>query len=162
ILDNAQSNLPPRGPGKVYVVDSAANSVKTTLTLSTANPIGLLEQVPAGPLTGGDLLVPTVKFADGTGCIERIATKGTPSATGCVIDNAMLGGFASRVEFDAEAGTVVMFAAVPAPDFQHAALRGFDMQTLSLWAAPLNPMTEVIGDVALCPEGVIVVADTTM
>ena len=162
ILDNTQQFLPPRGPGKIYIVDPTTSTVKTTLTLATVNPFGLLEQVPPGPLTGDDLLIPTVKFADGTGCIEEIGTKGTPTAKGCIVDNSKLGGYASRVDFDAEAGTVVMFASVPAPDFKHAALRGFDMQTLALWAAPLNPMTEVIGDLALCPEGVIVVADTTM
>lgn len=161
ILDNSQQFLPPRGPGKVYVVDAAANTIKTTLTLGHVNPFGLLEQIPQGPLVGGDLLIPTVNFNDGSGCIERIATKPTPMAAGCVIDNTMLGGYASRIDFDSEAGTVVMFAAVPSSDFMHAALRGFDMQTLSLWAQPLNPMAEVIGDVALCPQGVIVVTDTT-
>jgi len=39
--------LVPRGPGKVYVVDTATNAIKTPLTLSTNNPFGVFEQIPA-------------------------------------------------------------------------------------------------------------------
>jgi len=169
LLDDANKFV-PRGPGKVYVVDTATNAIKTTLTLSTKNPFGVFEQIPATARVDenpGDLLMPTVLFADGSGCVERIATGGAaPSAAGCVpmmMNTTDLKGYASRIGFliDKVAAAEITWLATPTT-FPKADLRAYDMPSGALWPRPLNPSTEAIGDLAVCPGGEIVVADTTM
>jgi len=168
LLDDANKFV-PRGPGKVYVVDTATNAIKTTLTLSTKNPFGVFEQIPVTARPGqnpGDLLMPTVVFADGSGCVERIATGGaTPVAAGCMpmmTNITDLKGYASRLGFliDLVDSAQITWIATPTT-FPKADLRAYDMPTSALWAAPLNPSTEAIGDLAVCPGGELVVADTT-
>jgi hypothetical protein len=161
LLDDTQVFLPPRGPGKVYVVDTATERVRATLTLGHDNPFSLLEQVPAGAPHGGELMVGTVLFDDGSGCVERIVPGATPQAPGCLVDNAGLGGYASRIAFEADPGAAISFFAVPTT-FPHADLRALDMPTGMLRPAALNASTEIAGDVAFCPDGSIVVADPTM
>jgi len=160
----------PRGPGKVYVVDTATNAIKTTLTLSTKNPFGVFEQIPATARpeeNPGDLLMPTVLFADGSGCVERIATSGgPPAAAGCMpmmMNTTDLKGYASRIGFliDLVEAAQITWIATPTT-FPKSDLRAYDMPTSALWAGPLNPSTEAIGDLAVCPGGEIVVSDTTM
>src|SRR5206468_3739014 len=94
LLDDTNQFLPPRGPGKIYVVNPATGSVESSFSLTTKNPIALIEQIPAGAPHGGDLLMATIDFSTGAGCVERIVTTGTPASTGCVVDNSALGGFA--------------------------------------------------------------------
>jgi len=162
LLDDTNKFV-PRGPGKVYVVDTATNAIKTTLTLGTKNPFGVFEQIPADAQhNAGDLLMPTVAFADGSGCVERIATGATPAAAGCMMTNADLMGYASRLAFqvDKSQGLGITWIATPTT-FPKADLRAYDMPTNALWAGPLNPSTEAIGDLAICPGGELVVADTT-
>lgn len=161
LLDDTQVVLPPRGPGKVYVVDTTNDSVRATLTLGHDNPFSLLEQVPAGAPHGGELLIGTVLFDDGSGCVERIVPGATPQVAGCLVDNADLGGYASRIAFEDDAGGAVTFLAVPTA-FPHADLRALDMPTGVLRPAALNASAEIAGDVAVCPDGSIVVADPTM
>lgn len=165
LLDNSQEFLPPRGPGKVYVVDTATDKVRASLTLGHDNPFSLFEQVPPGAPHAGDLVVGTVVFTDESGCVERIAPGGAPSAAGCLVDNTDLGGYASRIDFQIDGASAVTFLAVPGPFVPDmaptSALRALDMPTSLLWSGPLNAGTEVIGDLVVCPEGEIVVADTT-
>jgi hypothetical protein len=164
LLDNTGMFLPPRGPGKVYVIDTANDAVKTTLTLTTKNPFGLFEQVPPTAPNAGDLLIPSVDFADGSGCIERIKPGASPSALGCLVTNTGangLGGYASRIAFQIDGPVAIMWVAIPTT-FPKAELRVFDMGTASLWAGALNPTTQVVGDLAFCPTGDTVVSDTTM
>ena len=158
LLDDTQQFLPPRGPGKVYVLDSASGAIKQTITLSTKNPIGLFEQVPATAVHGGELVIPTVDFATGEGCVERVVTGATAQAAGCLVTNAALGNFASRIEL---AGTM-MWLIVPAQDYVHSDLRGFELAGESLWPDAINPTSQVIQDVAACADGAVVVADSTM
>jgi hypothetical protein len=162
LLDNSQMFLPPRGPGKVYVIDTANDRVRATLTLGHENPISLLEQVPAGAPHGGELLVGTERF-DGSndGCVERIAPGAAPAAPGCLVDNADLGGYASRIAFEADAGGALSFFAVPTT-FPHADLRALDMSTGMIRSGALNASTEIAADVVVCPGGQIVAADPTM
>lgn len=160
LLDNTQEFLPPRGPGKVYVIDTATDRVRATLTLGHDNPFSLFEQIPTGAPHAGDLVVGTVLFDDGSGCVERITPGATPAASGCLVSNADLGGYASRIAFEADAGGSISFFAVPTT-FPSANLRAFDMPTNLLWSGPLNKTTEIINDVVVCPEDQIVVADTT-
>jgi hypothetical protein len=159
LLDNSQQFLPPRGPGKVYVVDTATERVRATLSLGHENPFSLLEQVPSGAPHGGELVVGTVLFDDGSGCVERIAPGATPQAPGCLVDNAELGGYASRIAFGAGPAGAIGFFAVPTT-FPHADLRALDMPT-GMLRPRLNAAAEIAADVAVCPGGEIVVADTT-
>lgn len=161
LLDDTRTRLPPRGPGKVYVVDTTTDRVWATLTLGHVNPFGMFEQVPPGAAHGGELVIPTMSFTDGSGCIERIAPGPMPAAPGCLLDNRTLGGYASRVAFQADRGRAILLAVVPSADFLHADLRAYDLAGDLLQSGPLNPSTQVIGDVVACPGGQVVVADTS-
>jgi hypothetical protein len=160
LLDDTQPFLPPRGPGKVYVIDTATDQMRASLTLGHINPFSLLEQVPAGAPHAGELVVGTVSFADGSGCVERIVPDATPGAPGCLVDNADLGGYASRIAFQAgTAGALGLFA-VPTT-FPDADLRTFDLSSGVMRPGALNASTEIVLDVAVCPGDQIVVADPT-
>jgi hypothetical protein len=160
LLDDTQMFLPPRGPGKVYVIDSATERVRASLTLGHDNPFSLLEQVPAGAPHGGELVVGTVKFADGSGCVERIVPGAAPEVAGCLVDNAALGGYASRIAFQADTAGALGFFAVPtmSPD---ADLRTLDLSSGMMRPGALNASTEIVLDVAVCPGDQIVAADPT-
>ncbi|MEO7729673.1 MAG: hypothetical protein ABIY55_01785 [Kofleriaceae bacterium] len=151
-----------RGPGKVYVIDATTDTVQTskTITLLHKNPFGLFEQLPPGAPNAGDLVIPTVEdFATAPGCIERI-TPGATTST-CLLDNALLGGYASRIAFEVRTGAAVMWSAVAVTDFVHANLRGYDLPTTTLAPAPLSPAGEKVVDVVACPSGQVVVVDST-
>lgn len=168
LLDDTNQNLPPRGPGKVYVLDPNTFAITATLTLTTKNPIALFEQLPDTASHPGDLLLPTIDFGTGAGCVERISTTGTPAAAGCLIDNATLGAFAfaSRLTFYAPPFTGPAARIVPTPimylaisSYPMGSARGYDASLNTLWPAALTPATQVVGDVVGCPTGDIVVAD---
>jgi hypothetical protein len=161
-----------RGPGKVYIVDTATDTLRPelTVTLDHENPIGLFEQIPEGAPNAGDLLISTVggfPVVLSAGCIERVVTGGTPAAGGCVLDNTMLGGFSTRIAFTVQGGVAMMWATIqllrePAPGEPPAPLgdlRGFDLGARALRDSAINPSTQVIADVAFCPSGETIVAD---
>jgi hypothetical protein len=163
VLDTA---FKPRGPGQIAVIDPRTHAVATTFALATENPFGVLEQLPAGVL-GGDLVIPTVPgLAVGdatTGCVERIQTGPAPRANGCVVTHQQLGAYVARLDFQDAQGVPMMWMITSKYDTEaRGSLRGYDLQTRSLWAAPLSPPTQVLVDLAACPNGKIVVADQTM
>jgi len=145
--------------GKVYVIDSKTDTVQParTVTLLHKNPFSLFERIPDGAPHGGDLVLSTVEDFVAPGCVERF-TPGT-TASSCWVSNVELGGFATRAAFDASAR--ITFFAVPTK-YPAADLLAFDMPTDLLWAGALNPMTQAIGDVAVCPSGDTVVFDASM
>jgi hypothetical protein len=150
-----------RGPGLVHVIDTATSRIKTTVMLSHRNPLGLFERIPGSGPQGGDLLMTTVEdFVTKAGCVERVTTGATPSVAACLVDNAMLGGYASRTDPEVDADGSIVWTAV-ATDYPKADLRAYDMTLAALWAGPLNPTTQAIGDVAHCPSGELVVVDST-
>ncbi|HSK03289.1 MAG TPA: hypothetical protein VK932_18685 [Kofleriaceae bacterium] len=154
----------PRGPGQIAVIDAATNAVKTTFPLASANPFGAFEQLPAGVL-GGDLVIPTVpSFTDfSTGCVERVQTGAAPRANGCVVDNAALGGYAARVDVQLHGGEQLLWLIVSKFDTEpRGDLRGYDLVTEALWPAPLSPPSQVLVDLAVCPDGRIAVADAAI
>jgi hypothetical protein len=155
LLDDTNMNLPPRGPGKVYVVNPTTGVVDQTITLTTKNPIALLEEIPAGAAHGGDLLLPTIDFGTGMGCVERVATAGTPASAGCVVDNSALGGFAfaGRIAFDGP------HARIAVSDYPKGNVRDYDLTAGVLGTAAMTSMAQTIVDVAVCPGGEMVVAD---
>jgi len=78
-------------------------------------------------------------------------------------NNIDLTGYASRIGFLIDTMDAVEITWMVTPTaFPKSDLRAYDMVSSALWAGPLNPSTEVIGDLAVCPGGEIVVADTTM
>lgn len=171
LLDDTQQYLPPRGPGKVYVVNPSSLAVTRTITLANVNPFGLLERLPMFAPNAGDLVIPTIDFANGAGCVERITTGANAASAGCVVTNADLGNFASRidvyaVEFTGPVAPIVvpamMYAVVPKADFSGSDLRTYTMEADHVGPDPLNAAGQTIGDVAVCPSGNLVVADTTM
>lgn len=170
LLDDTNANLPPRGVGKIYVVDSTSRLIKRTITLANVNPFGLLEQIPEHAPNAGDLVVPTINFGTGAGCVERITVGASAASAGCMVTNAQLGNFTSRVEFYAPpfggpvAGSAivipqVMYAVVPKPTFDGSDLRLWSFSTATLEPTPVNASTQSIGDVAVCPGGEVVMAE---
>ncbi|HTR50192.1 MAG TPA: hypothetical protein VMJ10_05750 [Kofleriaceae bacterium] len=157
--DTMPSTLPPRGPGKVYVIDSTTNTVSTTVTMQNDNPFGIFQ-----PLTSGDLSIPTVNFDSPTGdagCVEKITTSGTPASGGCTANNTQLNGYASGISIAPQpSGDSVMFLAVS--DYPSANLQGFDLGTSTLWPAPISASSELVESVASCPDGEVVATDGTM
>lgn len=168
LLDDTMQFLPPRGPAKVYVVSVATKQIVDTLTLSTKNPIALFEEIPMFAPNAGDLVLPTVDFATSEGCVERISTT-TPDAAGCLVTNDDLGNFAGRVAFHAVEFTgpvapivvpPMMYAVVPGTDFMSSDVIPYNMMSATV-QGKLNT-AGVIGDVATCADGTIVMSDTTM
>ena len=148
----------PRGMGKVYVIDTATDAIRTTLTMQHANPFGVFERSPATSRLAGDLVIATDPF--GTGCVERIAIGTAPASNGCVVTDAQLTGYASRIDFQTLAdSSVMMMMAVALSDFMNANLQGYDTSSSSLWTNPLSPATEVVADAVACPNNTIVIAD---
>jgi len=170
LLDDTNANLPPRGMGKVHVVDPATRMIRTTITLANANPFGLIEQIPQFAPNAGDLVIPSVNFATGAGCVERVAVGTSAASAGCMVTNAQLGNFASRVEFYAPeftgpvTGTAivvpqVMYAVVPKPTFDGSDLRRWSFSDATLEPTPVNGTTQSIVDVAVCPSGEVVMSE---
>ncbi len=160
-------NFVASGPGLVHVIDTRTGAIRTTLTLSHKNPLGLFERVPGNGPQGGDLLIPTVEdFNTAPGCIERVTTGATPASAGCLVDNAMLGGYATRVDPQVDSDVQIVWTTVATPTPPSAPLianlRAFDMSLSALWSGPLNPTTELIGDAAHCPSGDLIVVDATL
>lgn len=154
----------PRGPGQIAVIDAATNAVKTTFPLAHANPFGAFERLPAGVL-GGDLVIPTVpSFTDfSTGCVERVQTGAAPRANGCVVGNAELEGYAARVDFQDRLGTPLLWLVVSKFDTEpRGNLQGYDLLTSTLWPEPLSPPSQVLVDLAVCPDGRIALADAAL
>ena len=154
-------NFSPRGPGKVVVIDSATDAVTHTITMANMNPFGLFERSPESSALGGDLVISTVPvFGDNSvGCLERIKTGPAPAANGCVVTNAQVGGYQARVAFDDPVMFVIASSYDTAP---HGSLQGYDLQTNTLWPAPLSAPAEVLIDVVVCPDSSIVVSDQKM
>ena len=158
-------NFKPTGPGKVYVIDTATDTLQPALTMSLThdNPLGWFERFPAGSPHAGDLMIPTVEnFTTAPGCLERITVGAVPASAGCLVDNPTLGGYAVRTDIEADGDGQIVWTAVAFPNqFTRGELRAFDMSLGALWAGPLNPNTEQVTDVVHCPSGQVVVFDST-
>ncbi len=159
LLDDTQQFLPPRGNGKVYVVDTVSRAITSTIDLSTVNPFSLLEQLP-----DGDLVIGTVDFRFGmnnAGCIQRITTGATPSAS-CMIDNSMFdGGFAGRL--DVTSGQLdipkELLVLVPRADFSGGDIRVITIDPVALQPAAFSIAGQALSDIAACPDLKVVAAE---
>lgn len=158
------ASFTPRGPGKIAVIDTTRDVVEATFDLPAANPQGLIVDSAPASTWGGDLLVPTVpSFTDiRSGCLARVRTTGTPGANGCAVSNLELGGYVSRAAMSADGGRLWVAATVFSQDFsvQTGRLLSYDPARAEL-DAPVSPATQLILDVATCPDGRVVASDAT-
>lgn len=158
--DLLDQNFTPRANGKIAVIDTTTDTVRTTVTLPYKNPLGFFVQTPASSTYAGDLLIPTVPDFDHymTGCLARITPGATPTAT-CAITNQALGGFVT----EASIGDKLWLSVVVDMSFSTVSgqLRPVDLATGTLGASA-SPTTEQIGDVAACPDGSVVAIDSKM
>lgn len=155
VLDNFMAT----GPGKIAVIDTTSNTVVTSFELSTANPVGFLRPTPAGSALGGDLLLSTVIFGPEltTGCVQRIGVE-PPAAKGCLVENAVLGGYATGLAYRDDTLVIAVTSGFDASGAV-ATLRAFDASAGTLLDAPVVPAEHRSFDVAVCPSGELVAAD---
>lgn len=167
LLDDTQQFLPPRGNGVVYVVDPLPRTIAQTVNLTTKNPFNLLTQLPEHAPNAGDLVIGTIDFATGDGCLERIAVGATASSGGCMKTNAEMGGFAARVdvfapEFTGPVAPIVvpptMWMVVSDSTTFTSSVKTWNMMTGEV-SASLSMSGEAPLDVAVCPDGKVVVTD---
>lgn len=159
-------NFSARGPGKVAVIDATNDSLVATVTLPANNPYNFIVQSPASSVFGGDLLVPLLpSFTNySVGCIARVSTGATPTAACATgLANADIEG--TVIHMDVAHDGSMLWMAVGTLDQNFAnptgSLKGFDLQSGTLWDAALSPTTQMIQDVAACSDGSVVVADGT-
>ena len=56
-LDDTNAQLPPRGVGKIVVIDSTNDTVTTTISMPVENPQSIFQRSPMDSMFGGDLLI---------------------------------------------------------------------------------------------------------
>jgi YVTN family beta-propeller protein len=153
-------NFDPVMEGKVAIVDTRFNVLNGALSLETRNPVGFLQPAPAGSSIAGDLLVATAEYSQlTTGCIEHIRTRGSTPRAACLIDNELLGGYAS--DLAPGAGETLYIAALSSYQggIPNSVMTSYDMGTGELRAAPLSPASQSIFDLEWCPGDVLLAAD---
>jgi hypothetical protein len=151
-------------PAKVAIIDTATDTMVGSLSLTHGNPVGHLERTPADSVFGGDLLLATVPdYIDYTsGCIERISTGTSPAAT-CALTNQELGGYVNATSVAHDGSTLYIAVATYEAGFTNptGTLEGLDLESGMLWTAPLSSSSQLIVDVAACPNGDVVATDQT-
>jgi hypothetical protein len=150
----------PRGPGQIALI--AGGVVVDTVPMTQVRPFGLAQAAPAGD----SVLVTTVlDFADpdAGGCVERIAIgNGTLEASGCLVENADLGGMVSALAWN-PAGDGIWMTVTTSFDEKDFGPHG-DLVSLPAGGEParaelpeeVRPM-----DLAVCPTGHLVISDAT-
>jgi len=139
----------PATVGKLVVIDSTTDTVRTQLDLPVKNPQNLIAELP-------DHTLVVSAYDKMNGCTMQITPGATPTAT-CLVGNAQLAIGGAEPTHIAVQGGKIWFAATT--DYTDGGLRSYDMAT-SMMGAMIAPATESIRDVAVCPNGKIVVADT--
>jgi hypothetical protein len=154
-------NFVPRAVGKIVVIDTTNDTVKTSFDLPTKNPQGWFVQTPSFSTFAGDLLIATLDFSDLTkNCVARVGK----SSASCAIMNQALGGTPFRMAVQQDEDAAILWLAVVS-GFDNASgkpngtLQGFDLVTGMLWPAPISKTGLGITDVAVCPGNFILVAD---
>jgi DNA-binding beta-propeller fold protein YncE len=162
--DVLDSTFTPRGPGKVAVIDTTTDTVRTTITLPANNPLGFFQRTPVNSAYAGDLVIATVPSFDTytSGCLVRIVPSATPEA-GCAsfLQNNELGGFVNAIAIGAEK---MYLSVVVDQNFSTASgqVRVVDLATADVATSPLSSGSELITDLAACPDGSVVAVDATM
>ena len=155
----------PVEPGKVAVIDTATDTMTSSITLPYSNPSAFFAKSPDDSTYTGDLLIPTVpSFSSyATGCIARVSTTGATPGASCGPTNMDLGGYANKVDVTPDGS--VLYVAVGTLDANFAnptgKLRGVDLESGMIWPGALSPTSQLIIDVAACPDGQAVATDQT-
>ncbi len=139
----------PASAGKLIVIDATTDTIRTQIDLPVQNPQNLIAQ-----LSDQSLIV--TSYDKTNGCVMRIVPGATPTAT-CLVSNAMLATGGAEPTHVAVQGEKVWFAATT--DYVDGVLRAFDAGT-STMGEMVAPASQAIRDVAVCPDGKLVVADT--
>jgi hypothetical protein len=149
--------------GKIAVIDSATDTMITSVDMNYRNPYGFFVRAPEGSTYTGDLLIgssPSLTTYT-AGCIERVSTGDTPTV-GCGPTNQQLGGFANKLAVSDD----TLYIAVGTYDASFmnptGVIRSLDLATGTLADAPLSATDELIIDVAACPGGDVVGMDQTL
>ncbi|MFT3694797.1 MAG: hypothetical protein QM831_16730 [Kofleriaceae bacterium] len=148
-LDDTNVNLPAKTVGKIVVIDTTTNTVRTTIDMPVKNPTG---NIVAYGTTA--LFMPTYGATDG--CTVKVTTGATPTAT-CEFMNSTLntnGGTMQSLDIN---GALLIFGYSDG-FFTGSWARTYDTVAHTL-GANLTPDTQAIHDVALCPEGQIAVTE---
>ncbi len=148
LLDNFFAS----GNGQLAVIDTADDSVDTTLELPAPNPWNWFSEV------GGDLYLtiqPSFNATD-AGCLAKITTGSTPTAA-CVVSSADLDGFSNRA-FEVD-GKLLSAVTKFSEDFttSYGKLVWIDVEAGTVSDA-LTPDTMIAQDVAVC-EGSVFMTD---
>ncbi|HEY1816854.1 MAG TPA: DUF5074 domain-containing protein [Kofleriaceae bacterium] len=153
-----ESTFANEGNGKIVVIDSTTDTVRTTITLDVENPQNEFQQLP-----DGDLVISAEPLDSGsdemTGCVARITPGATPTQA-CLLHNTDLDGIVDAMAIS-PAPNPMLYITVTSFDFSASSLSTWDMAA----AMPTNgvsPASEFITDVAACPDGTMIVADQTM
>jgi len=166
-LFDFDTTFAPRGNGKVAIIDTANNDAVSTVTLPSTNPQNYFVKTAASSVFAGDLLIGlSPSYSDySTGCIARVSTGSTPTAA-CAdgLTNALVGGVLTHMDLSADSKLLWMAVNTNSADFSVStgALKGFDLTTGELWDAPISKDTQLITDVAACPDGSVIAIDRTM
>lgn len=121
--------------GKLVTIDTSDDSVAGSIDLPSMNPTGWFST------DAGDLLIPLVpSYTDySTGCLARITTGSTPTAT-CAVTNQTMAGFALRV--------IDGWAIVGAYDDSFNTTKGALVRVDG--GAAMSAPTEMLKDMAVC------------
>jgi hypothetical protein len=142
----------PTGNGLIEVIDTGSNAVIANFNLQHPNPFGLFENLP-----DGNIAIPTIDFETGSGCLEEVNVT-TNASAGCIVQNGQLGSgnYVNRMAVTADGKTLMLDVENESPGF--GALLPYDLAGSALGSA-ISPTTEILGDVATCPDGNVVVSD---
>jgi hypothetical protein len=139
----------PASVGKLVVIDSTTDTVKTHIDLPVQNPQNLIAEL-------ADHTLVVSSYDKAAGCTMQITPGATPTAT-CLVGNSQLAMNGAEPTHIAVQGGKIWFASTT--DYTDGGLRSYDTAT-AMMGAMVAPSTENIRDVAVCPNGKIVVADT--
>ncbi len=152
-----ETTFVPEGNGKIVVIDSTTDTVRTTITLNVPNPQNEFAQLP-----DGDLMIAAQEFTSATtesqGCIVRITPGTTPVAT-CQINNSDLNGLANHIALK-PAPDPALWLAVASFDFSTGSLSSWNVVNAQL-TNTISAASEMIKDVTACPDGTVIAADGT-
>jgi DNA-binding beta-propeller fold protein YncE len=145
--------------GKIVVIDTTTDLRVTSFDLPFKNPFGQLLRSPVGSAFAGDVLAATVPdFGDQTvGCVARFSPSvATPVAT-CALTNVVLGANPSQMALSADGKSLFV---TPQNFAGTAPLRRVDLTTGMVVNGSLSAAGQQIGDIAACPDGKIIAAET--
>jgi hypothetical protein len=153
------SNFTAVRDAKVVIYDTVDGSMRTA-ALAARNPVGFLQPTPADSVFAGDLLIATADFGAPTAqCVARINPETGESR--CAVQNEALGGIANHYEISPDQ-TSLLITPTHYEGFElRGALRAVGLINGAVGAAPITTSSTGIADFAGCPDGSVVVADTT-